>query len=219
MSDTLSDLETLFKLARDSLPSENEIPSIPTKSNELSKIKKKLDSGHFKPGEKKSLKALQKPVPVPVLPTTEPSAINAIQSIAKMDNVRPTFKQMKQNREETTGPGWFDMKSPIITESVKQELHVLKLRSVIDPKRFYKRDSKRNEIPAHFQFGRIIEGPADFYSSRMTNRERKSTIVDELLADSQATSYLKKKFKQEQSARESAAFHSRKKKMPKRFKK
>ena len=42
--------------------------------------------------------------------------------------------------------------------------------------------------------GTVIEGPHEFKSSRLTNKERKQTIVDEILNDSQIKSYSKRKF-------------------------
>ena len=33
------------------------------------------------------------------------------------------------------------------------------------------------------QMGRVVEGPADFYHSRIPKKQRKATLVDELLAD------------------------------------
>lgn len=43
------------------------------------------------------------------------------------------------------------------------------------------------------QIGRVVEGNTDFFSSRMTRKERQETIVDELLQDAQTKSYLKRK--------------------------
>lgn len=42
--------------------------------------------------------------------------------------------------------------------------------------------------------GTVIEGPSEFKSSRLTNRERKQSIVDEILADKKIKDYSKKKF-------------------------
>ena len=42
--------------------------------------------------------------------------------------------------------------------------------------------------------GTVIEGPHEFKSSRLTKKERKQTIVDEILNDSQIKSYSKRKF-------------------------
>ena len=34
-----------------------------------------------------------------------------------------------------------------------------------------------------FQMGHVVEGAADFYSGRIPKKQRKATLVDELLAD------------------------------------
>ena len=40
----------------------------------------------------------------------------------------------------------------------------------------------------------MIEGPSEYKSARMTNRERKQTIVEEILGDKKIKDYSKKKF-------------------------
>ena len=42
--------------------------------------------------------------------------------------------------------------------------------------------------------GTVIEGPAEYKSARLTNKERKQTIVEEILADKSIGAYSKKKF-------------------------
>lgn len=42
--------------------------------------------------------------------------------------------------------------------------------------------------------GTVIEGPAEYKSARMTNRERKQSIVEEILADKSIKDYSKRKF-------------------------
>ncbi|OMJ18745.1 rRNA-processing protein fcf2 [Smittium culicis] len=216
MADSQNDLENLFNLAKASIEKNSNLYTENTKNSELRTALKKIDSGHEIALKKPSSGITNKNTlaPKPPVSAQDVPSIETIDSIANSDVVRPSESLKKKIREETTGPGWFDMKSPVITDQVKQELHVLKMRNVINPKRFYKKDSKRAEIPKHFQFGRIIEGPADFYSSRMTKKERKSTIIEELLADSQARSYLKKKYKQETLSRENSRvkLHLKKKK-------
>jgi hypothetical protein len=39
------------------------------------------------------------------------------------------------------------------------------------------------------QIGTVVEGGADFYSGRLTKKERKGTFADELLADTSLNSY------------------------------
>ncbi|KAJ2289642.1 rrna-processing protein fcf2, partial [Coemansia sp. RSA 2706] len=45
----------------------------------------------------------------------------------------------------------------------------------------------------YFEMGTIIEGPTEFYSSRLTKKERRQNLVDELLADKNARDYFKRK--------------------------
>jgi len=59
--------------------------------------------------------------------------------------------------------------------------------------------TKKNDLkvlPKYFQIGKVIDSPVDFYNSRLTNKERKKTLVDELLADAEFQKYNKRKFKE-----------------------
>eukprot|EP00003_Mantamonas_plastica_P022798 TRINITY_DN394_c0_g2_i1.p1 TRINITY_DN394_c0_g2~~TRINITY_DN394_c0_g2_i1.p1 ORF type:complete len:379 (-),score=120.72 TRINITY_DN394_c0_g2_i1:114-1250(-) len=96
--------------------------------------------------------------------------------------------------QETSGKGWFDMPATQLTPEIMQELKVLRMRGYLDPKRHYKsQDSKK--IPKFFQIGTWVESKADFYSSRIPKKQRKTRLVDELLEDAKFRSYAKKKFK------------------------
>jgi hypothetical protein len=53
------------------------------------------------------------------------------------------------------------------------------------------------------QVGTVVEGAAEFYSSRMTKKERKQTIVDEIMGDDTSRPYLKKKYREVQMKRQS----------------
>lgn len=88
---------------------------------------------------------------------------------------------------------WFELPTQEITDEVKTDLRVLRLRSTFDPKQFYKKfdDTK---FPKKFQFGTVVESAADFYSSRLSNKERKRTMADEILHDSYLTSVRKKRY-------------------------
>ena len=79
-----------------------------------------------------------------------------------------------------------------ITPQIKQDLTVLRLRNVLDPKRHYRASSK--SLPKYFQMGTIVESPTEFFSARIPKRDRKETIVQELLADKESRDYFKKKY-------------------------
>ncbi|KFP79903.1 Deoxynucleotidyltransferase terminal-interacting protein 2, partial [Apaloderma vittatum] len=112
-------------------------------------------------------------------------------------------KQRRAEREKTTGDGWFGMKAPEITSELKNDLKVLKMRASLDPKRFYKKND-RDGLPKYFQIGTVVDSPIDFYHSRIPKKQRKRTIVEELLADSEFRRYNKKKYQEIMS--EKAAF-------------
>lgn len=50
------------------------------------------------------------------------------------------------------------------------------------------------KIPKFFQMGEIVEGAGEFYSSRMTKKERKQTLTQELLADIKLKRERKKRY-------------------------
>ncbi|KAF5943165.1 hypothetical protein HYC85_020807 [Camellia sinensis] len=65
------------------------------------------------------------------------------------------------------------------------------LRSVIDPKRHYKKgDSKSRTV------GTVIESASDFFTGRLTKKERKATLADELLSDHTLGEYRKRKVRE-----------------------
>jgi len=103
--------------------------------------------------------------------------------------------QRRQEREKTKGAKWFGLPATELTEEVKHDLEVLQMRSVLDPKRFYKKNDLK-VIPKYFQIGKVVDSPLDFYNNRMTRKERKKTLVDELLADAEFSKYNKRKYKE-----------------------
>merc|ERR1712179_111576 len=95
-------------------------------------------------------------------------------------------------RERTKGGGWFDMKAPEMTEELKRDLEIIQMRSALDTKRFYKKPD--SELPKYFQIGQIQDNAADFYNDRIPKKERKKTLVDELMSDAEFRKYNKRKY-------------------------
>jgi hypothetical protein len=71
------------------------------------------------------------------------------------------------------------------------------MRGTLDPKRMYKRAGKF-KVPEFSQVGRVVEGPTEFFSGRLTNRERKRTLVDEALDAEAASGKLKRRYQEVQ---------------------
>jgi len=124
-------------------------------------------------------------------------------------------KLRKEEREKTKGKDWFNMSAPEMTEERKLDLEVIQMRGAADPKRFYKKSDSK-DLPKYFQIGTVVDSPYDFYSDRIPKKDRKRTLVDELLADAEFKKYNKRKYVQiiqEQSA--GKRFKPRKKKKEK----
>jgi len=77
------------------------------------------------------------------------------------------------------------------------------MRSVLDPKRHYKKEGSKLQIPEYSQVGTIMEGPTEFFSARLTNKDRKRTLVEEVLEGEKSTQRFKNKYKEIQEAKTS----------------
>lgn len=139
--------------------------------------------------------------------------VNPIDKILEKSVIKPDFEKLhfvppyelskrqakrrtkREQREAGAGAGWFNMKSPRMTPEIKHDLEVLRMRSVLDPKHFFKKNDMK-ALPKHFQIGRIVDAPLDYYSSRLTKKERKKTIVDELMTNAEFMKYNKRKYKE-----------------------
>ncbi|PWA20815.1 hypothetical protein CCH79_00007170 [Gambusia affinis] len=137
----------------------------------------------------------------------------------------PPYSESKQalklkhraERAKSTGDGWFGMKAPEVTQELKGDLQVLKMRGSLDPKRFYKKND-RDGFPKYFQVGTVVDSPVDFYHSRIPKKERKRTMVEELLHDAEFRQKNKRKYQQiiTERAAQRAGKRSQKKKLRKK---
>jgi len=111
----------------------------------------------------------------------------------------PSDKQLKlarkRQREKTKGSKWFNLPATEMTEEIKHDLEILQKRAALDPKHFYKKNDMK-VLPKYFHIGKVVDNPLDYYSGRLTKKERKRTIVDELMADAQFAKYNKRKYKE-----------------------
>ncbi len=123
-------------------------------------------------------------------------------------------KGTKRAVDESAGKGWFGMQPTRMTDSLKKDLAMIRNRSYLDPKRFYKSTDKHHSV---VQVGTVIEGAAEFYSSRLTKKDRRANLTEELMADPATLQYAKGKF--QKMAREKAYQADLRKHRPKKRKK
>ncbi|CAD5235333.1 unnamed protein product [Bursaphelenchus xylophilus] len=116
----------------------------------------------------------------------------AIQEIQKK-SARQQKRERKAERESTKGKGWFNLPATELTEETKRDLELLQIRGSIDPTAHYRKNDLK-VLPKYFQTGRVIDSHADFYSSRMTKKERKQTMVEELMDDYKTLQKNKKRY-------------------------
>ncbi|KAF3317996.1 hypothetical protein TWF173_008739 [Orbilia oligospora] len=121
----------------------------------------------------------------------------------RVDDPVKLEKSKKENEEKTAGPNWYNMPATAVTPEIKRDLQMIKLRNVLDRHKHFKGDDWKGKIPKYFQMGTVIEGPTEFYSARMNRKDRKKTIVDEILSSSGSKSRFKKKYEEIQARKRS----------------
>lgn len=109
-----------------------------------------------------------------------------------------------QSKEKATaGPQWFDLPKTNMTPELKRDLQLLRMRSVLDPKRHYKKEGGKAKPPEYSQVGTIVEGPTEFFSARIAKKDRKKNFVEEALAGESETGRFKRKYDEVQAAKTS----------------
>eukprot|EP00511_Aplanochytrium_stocchinoi_P001647 CAMPEP_0204825538 /NCGR_PEP_ID=MMETSP1346-20131115/3400_1 /ASSEMBLY_ACC=CAM_ASM_000771 /TAXON_ID=215587 /ORGANISM="Aplanochytrium stocchinoi, Strain GSBS06" /LENGTH=471 /DNA_ID=CAMNT_0051953201 /DNA_START=137 /DNA_END=1552 /DNA_ORIENTATION=- len=136
----------------------------------------------------------------------------------KHDEDRGQKQIREKEKQRQVQRDWFEMKTPQMTQELKDDLRALQLRHYMDPKRFYKANDSKT-IPKTFQIGTVIAGAADDRFSRLTRKERKSRFVDEVLADKKITSYAKRVFKDIEKSNEAGGRGDYRKRQKKRMSK
>lgn len=73
----------------------------------------------------------------------------------------------------TPSTAWHEIGKAEMTQRLKDDLNVVAMLGVIDPKRFYKRsDYKKGKLPTNVQVGTVVEGPTEFKTARLKRSDR-----------------------------------------------
>ncbi|KAI4458790.1 hypothetical protein MML48_7g00013536 [Holotrichia oblita] len=119
-----------------------------------------------------------------------------LQVVPAMEISKKKLKEMRsKEREKTKGKNWNYLPATELTDEIKTDLEIIKMRSVLDPKHFYKKNDL-DVLPKYFQIGKVLDSPLEHYNNRLTKKERKRTLVDELLADAEFNKYNKRKYQE-----------------------
>ena len=108
-----------------------------------------------------------------------------------------------QDKKASAGSDWYNLPKTNLTPELKRDLQLLRMRDTIDPKRVYKKDNKKPHIPEYSQVGTIIQGPTEYFSARLSNKDRKRTFVEEVMAGEISSGRFKSKYNTIQEAKTS----------------
>ena len=67
----------------------------------------------------------------------------------------------------------------------------MRQRTYLDPKRFYKKYDGATTSKAAVQVGTVIEGTGEYFSNRLSRRDRRDNITEEIMADGASVGYVK----------------------------
>lgn len=95
-------------------------------------------------------------------------------------------------REKTKGSGWFNLPATEISDDMRNELKIIQMRSVLNPKQFYKKNDLKL-LPKYFQIGVVEHSALDHYKEKNTRKTKKS-LVDDLLQDEAFQKFNKRKY-------------------------
>ncbi|KAJ4302841.1 dTDP-fucopyranose mutase [Kalmusia sp. IMI 367209] len=153
----------------------------------------KLNPGHIANTYSKTQGAITKLDSSKLLSKKELSLANAVKKIEDPVQLKKQKKRVKE-KKATAGSDWFNLPRTEMTPELRRDLQLLKMRNVLDPKRHYKKSDTKSDVPAFSQVGTVIEGPTEYYNGRINKRDRKQTLVEEVLAQEEQSGRFKSKY-------------------------
>jgi hypothetical protein len=70
-------------------------------------------------------------------------------------------------------------------------------------RRHYKKDNGKGKLPSFSQVGTVVQGPTEWYSSRLNKKNRAKNFVEEIMAVEQDTGRFKRKYDEIQGSKTS----------------
>eukprot|EP00947_MAST-08B_sp_MAST-8B-sp1_P004818 g4818.t1 len=105
-----------------------------------------------------------------------------------------TRSEREALRTSTAGARWNNMAAPTMTPELRRELKILRLRQYANPKRFYKALDHGGKAPRYFQLGTVLDSEYQGRNSRVTKRDKKSSLIEELKGDQDFRKYAKRTY-------------------------
>lgn len=74
---------------------------------------------------------------------------------------------------------------------------------MLDAKKHFKKDTRKTPYPEYSQMGTLIEGPTEHHTGRLARKDRKQTLVEEVLASGEAGNKYKTRYEKIQEKKTS----------------
>ena len=111
---------------------------------------------------------------------------------------RPDATVIERNKTNA-GSGWFNFEATPYTKDIEADIAVIRNRTYLDPKKFYKSSDFGKKGPASkmVQLGTVIEGSMEsVFSNRLTKKQRRANVAEEIMGEVYGSrdDYVKKKY-------------------------
>lgn len=92
---------------------------------------------------------------------------------------------LSQKSKTNAGEDWFGMEATPNSASLAADIAVIRNRTYLDPKRFYKSSEfKKGKDIGVVQLGTVVEGAMEsIYTNRLTKKQRKGTVMEEVMGE------------------------------------
>lgn len=137
-------------------------------------------------------------------------SVEALMGERKHAPTRKDIKEQKRTKVETAGRGWYDLPATPLTEELKNDFRLLRLKGYLSKDKFVHRE-KGHRFPKYFQVGVEVGGAADMNSGLLVKPRRAQSFAEQILNDSTTRSYLKKRLLQQEEKMKPKSFATKRK--------
>ena len=119
-----------------------------------------------------------------------PAASTSLEGTGVVQPLHTSRKAKKQLKPDTAGAAWGHMTAKELTPELKRDLQIIRMRGVLDPKRFYRSSDMKKELPKYFQVGTLIGGAEDAGAKK----KPRGTMLQDVMGDAKIRKRTKEQF-------------------------
>ena len=119
-----------------------------------------------------------------------PAASTSLAGGGVVQPLHTSRKGKKEQKPDTAGAAWGHMAAKELTPELKRDLQIIRMRGVLDPKRFYRSSDIKKELPKYFQVGTLIGGVDDAGAKK----KPKGSMLQDVMGDAKIRKRTKAQF-------------------------